>query len=364
MEYQPVPEPGKAKRTWTRVLAALIIAAFLAIVVVVLVLPSFVSISSFLTGEAGSTSTVVVPISTSGSNSSSSDTSTIAISFPSNYAQLANYSLVVINQDRASFGLSPVTLSPIPSAQEHADNMFQNDYFSHWDTLGYKPYMRYTILNGTGFVEENVAYESATLPSFVSTSTVESTISSLEWQMMYNDSTCCENGHRDNILTPFHNRVSIGIAYDSNNIYFVEDFETYLTTLTAPINQGESVTLAGNTSGGVNPSSILIFYDPTPQPLTSTQLDTEYYGSYDQGTFLGGVVPPCTGIFARCLQFAEGVTEQASTWDVSGNSINIQFSLENFVQREGAGVYTVYLLQGSQSDPEYLTSISIFVSGS
>lgn len=362
MEYEPTPDPGSGRRKRARILAAIIIAAFLAIIVAMLVLPSVVSISSFLTG-GGTTSVVQINPTDGQQLNSSSAGASISISYPSNFAVLENYSLNAINQDRESAGLSPVALSPIPSAQEHADSMLQNDYFSHWDTQGYKPYMRYTILNGTGFVEENVAYEATTLPTFVTTSSVESAISSLEWQMMNNDSACCQNGHRDNILTPYHNRVSIGVAYDSTNVYFVEDFETYLTTFSTPIAQGNTVTLVGNTSGNINPTSILIFYDPPPQPLTSSQLDTEYYGSYDQGTFLGGIVPQCNGIFSRCLQFAQGITEQASTWQVSGDSIDVQFSISNFVQKNGNGVYTVYLVQGSQENPEYLTSISIFVTG-
>ena len=340
-------------------IAAVVVAIILALLALIVVLPSVGQLSGLLyTG--GSTSTFDV---NSGGGSIGNSTA-IEISYPSNYDQLANYSLTIINQDRASAGLTPVTLSPIPSAQEHADSMFQNDYFSHWDTNGYKPYMRYSILNGTGFVEENVAFESTALPTFISTSSVETAIGSLEWQMMNNDSACCQNGHRDNILTPFHNRVSIGVEYDSTTVYFVEDFETYLTTLTTPISQGTTVTLSGNTSANLNPSSVLIFYDPTPQPLTSFQLNTQYAGPYDQGTFVGGVVPPCNGLFSRCLQFEEGLTEQASNWQASGSSIDIQFSLSNFIQGNGNGVYTVYLTQGSQENPEYLTSISIFVSSS
>ena len=360
MEYQPTPEPGRG-RSWGRIIGAIIVAAILAIVFAMLVLPSVSSITGYFSGNGGSTSTIDVNPEGTTSNSSGSGT-IVEVSYPSNYNQLANFSLTLINQDRGGAGLTPVTLSPVPSAQQHADSMLQNNYFSHWDTQGYKPYMRYSILNGTGFVEENVAYESTTLPTFVTTAEVESAINSLEWQMMNNDSACCQNGHRDNILTSFHNRVSIGVAYDSTNVYFVEDFETYLTSLSLPIDQGNTVTLGGNTSGTINPSSILIFYDPPPQPLNNVELDTQYYGSYDQGTFLGGVVPPCNGLFGRCLQFAEGITEQASSWQVSGNLIDIQFSLSNFVAKNGDGVYTVYLVQGSQTNPEYLTSISIFVS--
>ena len=105
--------------------------------------------------------------------------STVEITYPADYDQLANYSLTIINENRTSSGLSPVTLSPEPSGQQHADSMLTNNYFSHWDTLGEKPYMRYTTLNGTGFVEENVAYEYTSLPTFTSTVQIERAIGSL-----------------------------------------------------------------------------------------------------------------------------------------------------------------------------------------
>ncbi|MDA4130061.1 MAG: CAP domain-containing protein [Thaumarchaeota archaeon] len=339
---------------------AAIFAVSLVVVIAILVLPNMFSISSFLSQPQSTSTYVVSPANQTGVTASPN--STVEIGYPSNYQQLQSYALAIINENRTSSGLDPVTLSPIPSGQQHADSMLTNGYFSHWDTQGYKPYMRYSVLSGTGFVEENVAYEFTSLPEYTSTHTIERAIGSLEWQMMNNDSGCCNNGHRDNILTFFHNRVSIGIAYDATHVYFVEDFETFLTTLNTPISQGNTVNIVGNTSGNISPTSILIFYDPVPTTVSSSELNSNYYGPYGQGSFLGGVVPPCNGIFSRCLQFSQGVTEDASVWQVNGNSIDIQFSLSNFAQKNGNGVYTVYLVQGTQNNPEFLTSISIFVS--
>jgi uncharacterized protein YkwD len=289
---------------------------------------------------------------------------------PSNLAALQNYSLGLINSDRAAFNLSAVTLSPILSAQQHACSMEQNNYFSHWDTQGYKPYMRYTILNGTGAVEENVAYESATsfFPAFTTTSQVEQAIRTLEYDMMYNDSACCANGHRDNILSPFHNRVSIGVMYNSNSVYFVEDFENYYINLnsTSIFNSADSnVVLSGTTNQSLNPDSVEIFYDPTPTPLNATILNTEYQRPYDSGTFLGGVIPCSRGLLNNCEQFQDGITVEPNSWTVTANSISIVFSLTQFISQQGSGVYTIYLTSGTfsnnQSDRESLTSISIFI---
>jgi uncharacterized protein YkwD len=344
--------PKKSNIAWIPVLVAVI----LVVVLLLFMVPNF-SLQNLLSPKQSTSTFVQNP-----SGNSANLTSNVDITYPSNYVTLINYSLSIINENRTSQGLSPVVLSPIPSGQQHADSMLQNGYFSHWDTQGFKPYMRYSLLNGTGFVEENIAYEYAGFPSFTSTQSVERAIGGLEWQMMNNDSTCCNNGHRDNILDQFHNRVSIGIAYSSTYVYFVEDFETYYITLNTPILQGDTITLEGNTSQALSPTSVDVYYDSTPTSITPEVLNSAYNTPYDQGTFVGGVVPSCTNIFASCERFSQGITVSASMWEVGSNAIDIQFSLTNFVHIEGAGVYTIYLLQGSSSNQEYLTSISVFMS--
>ncbi len=337
---------------------AAVIGVILVAVVVLLLISS--STLQNLLGPKESTSTFVQSLNGDSGNATLSN---LDITYPSNYEALLNYTLGIINENRTSEGLAPVTLSPIPSGQQHADSMLQNDYFSHWDTQGYKPYMRYSLLNGVGFVEENIAFEYSGFPAFTSTQSVERVLGDLEWQMMNNDSACCNNGHRDNILNPYHNRVSIGIAYSSSYVYLVQDFETYLATLNTPIAQGDSITLEGNTSQTLDPTSVQIFYDSTPTSLSPSTLNQAYDGPYDQGSFVGGVVAPCDNIFSSCEKFTQGITVGATTWAINSDAIEIQFSLANFVQIDGAGVYTIYLTQGDVNNPEYLTSISVFVSG-
>jgi len=281
------------------------------------------------------------------------------ISYPSDYSTLANYTLSLINSERQSFGLSSVSLSQIQSAQQHADSMLYYGYFSHWDTQGYKPYMRYTLLGGSGYVEENIAEETSSA-QFISTPQVEDAIRFLENQMLYNDSACCQNGHRDNILNPYHNRVSIGIAYSLGRLYFVEDFETaYTSSFQTPLLENGIITLQGNTSEYLSPTQIGIFYDPLPKAISAYTLNQNYSRPYGQGQFIGGVLPPC---IAFCEHFTSGATVYASSWFVGPSSIDISFSLAQFVQERGSGVYTLYLVQQPQGEPaEYLTSVSIFI---
>jgi uncharacterized protein YkwD len=277
------------------------------------------------------------------------------ISYQSDYKTLEQYALSLINTDREKAGLKPVSESPIPAGQQHANSMLYFGYFSHWDTQGYKPYMRYSVLGGEGAVEENIAYESWTGPHFTNTDTVMQSLSKMEYEMMNNDMQCCNNGHRDNILNPLHNRVSIGIAYNSTTLFFVQDFENYYINGTVKL-YGSDVIISGKQLQEFSPKDVLVFFDPLPKNLTSKELSA-YPRAYDPGTYLGGALPPCTIL---CSQFEGGITVYASKWTVTGKDVTIVFSLSEFVRSMGKGVYTVYLLLGNRTD-EAITSVSFFI---
>ena len=162
---------------------------------------------------------------------------TANISYPSDSAALVGYALSLINTDRQANGVAPLTLSAVPSGQQHADSMLYFGYFGHGDPQGYGPYQRYTMLGGSGPMGENIGFAACTdsppnstllYPQPCSTNTVENGVAVLEWSMMNNDVQCCGNGHRANILNPIFTTVSIGIVYDSatSAVYFVEDFGT------------------------------------------------------------------------------------------------------------------------------------------
>jgi uncharacterized protein YkwD len=283
------------------------------------------------------------------------------LSYPTDYAPLVQYQLSLINQDRAKFGLPEVALSPIQSGQQHADSMAYFGYFNHWDVQGYKPYMRYTLLTGQGGMEENVAYEYTQVPYYLTTENVKSALSSLEGQMMYNDSACCQNGHRANILDPLHNRVSLGIEYDLNHVYMVQDFENHRINFSQPlVSNGDSVRFVGSLANtSLSDSQILVFYDAPPAALNKTQLESSpYAGAYNQGAFVGGVVPPCT---LTCGTYSPQITVRADIWSVASGRLDIEFKITDFVQKYGNGVYTVYLEGNASTNPEILFNWSIFV---
>lgn len=284
-----------------------------------------------------------------------------AIAYPSDYCTLAAYALQLINADRAANGTGPVVLGYNQAAQQHSDSMLYYGYFSHFDTQGYKPYMRYTLLGGRGADFENVA--SSTFGPFVSDSAVEGGIRQLEELMVHNDSACCSNGHRYNILDSLHNVVSIGVAYNNNVVYFDEEFENEYMNLNLTVTSSTAanpyyVTMKGTTLQQVtSPTAIYVAYDQPPAAETTTQLNGGPR-EYTPGTLLGGVLPP--NFFGGCGQFTSGTTVCADRWQFGGGTVDIAFSLAQFVKSSGPGVYTVYLVTGTDTNSA-ITTVSTFI---
>ena len=151
---------------------------------------------------------------------------TLKLKPPPAKEELYQYALRLINEDRKSHGVGPVVLSNIVSAQNHADDMLNAGYFSHWNTDGVKPYVTYTKLGGRGLVAENVSYVQAhclAANCFANSYDPFKEINDSEYGMMYNDANS-NWGHRENIINPDHTHVNLGIAYDNQRFYFVENF--------------------------------------------------------------------------------------------------------------------------------------------
>lgn len=359
-EGQAAEPASKSRRVGAFLLVALVLLAVfvLAVPYVPVVVKDasdlFSQLTSSLAGTTGANSTeglnytIYSPLIQNGAAN---------ISYPSDYGVLSAYVLSLVNSDRANYSLAAVTLSNGSVAQQHADSMLLYGYFSHNDTQGFKPYMRYTLLGGKGAVEENIATSYTGFPHFTSVSSVEDALKSLEYTMMYNDSLCCNNAHRYNILSGLHNQVSVGVAYNNTRVDFVEDFENYYIDLNFSISSSYNVVMTGTPLETVpSVDAVLITYDPTPSPETPAQLNSGPH-EYTSGLFVGGVLPPCN---LSCQIFVQGITIHAGTWTFAPNQVAMTFSLQDFIKDYGAGVYTVYLITGTDTSSA-ITSISVFV---
>ena len=319
--------------------------------------------------------------------------SRVNISEPAGYTELVQFTLGLINSDRNQSGIPGVTLSAVESGQQHADSLAYYGTFGHWDVQGYKPYMRYTLLGGGGYVEENVYLDYCTysppsdpsvFPTGCNLRTIENGIANADAALMHRDGACCDNGHRDNILDAFHTGVSIGIAYNSTSdaLYLVEDFEnSYITSESLQI-AGSTVTLQGSTqqnltgwTGALSGALMVVYYDPTPTSISASELtisqsclqfnelvepaSCQYRGAYGPGTLVNEVFAPCVqGYTCGPPQYT-----YAQQWSQSATgSFKIVLSMASLETGRGPGVYTLYLHPAGDAN-ETITSLSVFVSG-
>jgi len=268
--------------------------------------------------------------------------------------QLVQYTLELINEDRATAGAAPLTLGDNPAAQNHAEDMLANYYLSHWDTDGMKPYMRYTTVGGVNYEEENSAYhgwfDKSQDPALYAVIDLKQTVKDLEYNMMFDDADSGW-GHRDAIINKLHKKVNIGIAYDNKRLALVEQFEgDYVSFIVKPNLFGKILSLSGSVSMG-KVYSLHVFYDPMPETLSQEQL-LDMRKSYDQGEEMGYILPP--------KHHMDGVDYvAASKWDVGpAGSFNIQADVTPLLKR-GSGVYTFRLISEYEGNLVGLSNYSI-----
>ncbi len=275
--------------------------------------------------------------------------------------QLYAYALELINDDRAKYGLNPVSLSNNQAAQVQADDMLKTNILSHYMSDGEKPYMVYTRFGGTGYVEQNAAFDGysniqqCSEPNVICTQiNPKQSMNSSEYEMMYNDSSAkIPWGHRDNILDKHHTSVSIGIAYDQYSFYMTQNFENTYIDYTSPITENNgTVSFAGNlTSGSIQ--GIVVYYDPLPTPEIYQEHKND--GFYELGNELVTVQsPPQTGEYYLP---SNETFEAADEWLQQGNYVSISFDLSPLVTKPG--VYTVVVFLQDSGGQFPATSYSI-----
>ncbi|HYL65497.1 MAG TPA: CAP domain-containing protein [Candidatus Limnocylindrales bacterium] len=284
--------------------------------------------------------------------------------------ELYQYALQLINQDRINHGVAPVALSDSSSAQNHADDMLNQGYFSHWNTDGVKPYVTYTKLGGKGDVDENISVTAAYCPSSncnPNTFDPFKQINDSEYGMMYNDAASSW-GHRDNIINPDHTDVNIGIAYNDKKFYFVEHFENNIVKWQTVNLDGNQLHLVGKMPSGYSLNQVDVFADPDPKPLTSNDLNSippYNAGHYDQGMFVGVMLPrpAADSHYPECTQGkaildttkGEVCVDYVTYTNISTipNGIDISPSISKWI---GPGLHTVYVSLEKQNGDRVDTS--------
>lgn len=291
---------------------------------------------------------------------------------PMYIADLVQYALNKINEDRSRLNLSPVQLSRNPAAQIQAENILKAKHIGHWTTDGMKPYMLYSVYNGSGGVSQNVATES----NYGGTINPYRAIDAAERTMMYNDSLCCNDVHRQDILYKYHTHASIGIAYDEDYFAMVQNFENNYIHFNEPFIDDKDerrVQISGQLLSPVISDISLygldIYYDETPSYIQYEKHKDDK--SYEFGKLVGFVFSPMD--FNEWFEYlrskiysAMGISLSyyspfpADKWLVDSKSVDIKFDISPVLKKEG--VYTVVLyLKDKEKNLFPATSYSIFV---
>jgi uncharacterized protein YkwD len=130
-------------------------------------------------------------------------------------AQARKYMVKLINRDRATAGLSPVELDdgpPTRAGQAHAEDMARNGYLGHWGTDGSVPEQRLTDSGGADMVLENSScFTDEKTRSLDRSPRIDPRNVEQAEDMFFHEQPP-HDGHRKNILKPWHKKVGIGIA--------------------------------------------------------------------------------------------------------------------------------------------------------
>jgi hypothetical protein len=241
---------------------------------------------------------------------------------------LVQYALDKINKDRAKYNLPPVSLSKNEAAQIHAEDLFatRSQHPSHWTTDGMKPYMKYSEYNGTGYVEQNVAitgYENSAIQKCEDGAAICEKIEpylqidKFQWNMVNNDTSCCDDRHKTDILNGAHNDVSLGIAYDDYYFALVQNFENNYIKFNRPLIQDyKQIRLSGNISTDkYELDSIGVYYDNTPDELLYEQNKDKI--SYTLGKLVAQVIKP-PPVFSQYNPPSNYTLIEASKWKQDG----------------------------------------------
>ena len=344
----PVPiAPSKKKGTGTLRVAASIVVGIVVLAGIILLTPT---VTNFVIQQKDNPAiTILQP--------SSQQPSTMP------REELVQHVLNKINKDRADSGLLPVELSPNQAAQIHAEDVFRTKQISHWMTNGEKPYMTYTQYDGEGSVQQNVAiagfspeqYEQCVTNVLIKCEEIEplSTIDQLQYEMMYNDKECCNDGHKNNILNPRHTHVSIGIVYDQYYLALVQNFENNYG-LDVEMEDSE-IEMSGTLLDG-QLDHIAIYYDEMPTQAVYEQ--NKDLLSYSAGELVAVVVKPLPpGYYYESLEGYDVI--EADRWIEQRDSVNVGFDLADAVDKDGT--YTLFALAKDGEEMFDVTSYSVFV---
>lgn len=200
-------------------------------------------------------------------------------------AEARRYMLDLVNRDRATLRLAPLTLDEGPaqtSAQAHAEDMAKLGYLGHWGSDGSVPEQRYTDAGGADMVLENALGFTDEKRRTLDPSPKIDPKAIEKSEAQFFDEQPPNDGHRKNILKTTHTRVGIGVAQPISTATeigvpcisqeFVDGWGTY-TPIAKKAKVGATVHVEGTLSNGAKPVGVGLARVPAPKPLPPSELN-------------------------------------------------------------------------------------------
>jgi len=247
--------------------------------------------------------------------------------------------LEIINNSRRKHRAQPLELDILASrvANKICREAAENEYVSHWNLKGEKPYHRYAFAGGHDHVTEN-AYGEWDSKGFTVTS-------ELIAKLMKNghESFMAErapnDGHKRNIIDKAHNYAGIGFYITKNHFRYYEEFlNRYLEYISVPtaLSTGETGTIVIDTKGRSYLYFLICYREPFPVPLRPGQKPRK--GSYED--------------------FSKEVAFKVPAWELAGYRKGNIYSIPVSFKKEG-----LYYIQIFTDKKEIATPRAISTDG-
>jgi uncharacterized protein YkwD len=200
-------------------------------------------------------------------------------------AEARHVMVQLINRDRATMGLPPVALDegpPTRGGEGHAEDMARNGYLGHWGTDGSVPEQRFTEAGGTDMVMENASCFTDEQPRTLDPEARVDVRNIEQAEDMFFHETPPNDGHRRNILGPYHQRVGIGVAQPRATPTeipvpcFTQEFvDTYGTYAPVPASMrvGETLHVAGAITAPAIFAGVGLARVEAPRPVPVAELN-------------------------------------------------------------------------------------------
>jgi uncharacterized protein YkwD len=191
----------------------------------------------------------------------------------------------LINRDRATMGLAAVTLDegpPTKAGQGHADDMARNGYLGHWGSDGSVPEQRFTEAGGVDMVLENAScFTDEKVRVLDRAPRIERKNVEQAEDMFFHERPP-HDGHRRNILRPWHKRVGIGVAQPVATATeipapcfaqeFVDSYGSY-APLPRAMNVGDTLHVDGTVLSPATFAGVGLARVEAPKPIAVAELN-------------------------------------------------------------------------------------------